>query len=187
MMFGLAVVIPALLSACGAESVEVAPSRAASNLGTRICLMNDTNFQATVKFMKKDTSQDGEFPPGSRRCGEGTSVMVEDVTGYVQFRDPFWKMSFLGSNPWAGSPQVKLSEKTFFTGAYRCVSQGFNVNESISADNGVAKVTVTRLPDGQWKEFEFVFRPSENPSSDGKPVNMAGFESCNDPAYVGNS
>ena len=187
LLLALAVMMPMALSACSSGSADVAPSREAGNLGTRICLVNNTNLQASVKFLLKDTSEDGEFPPGARRCGEGTSALSEDVTGYVQFRDPYWKLSFAASNPWVGSPKVKLSEKSFANGDYRCVSQGFNVNESLSTDNGVAKSILTRLPDGQWKEFELVFRASENPSADGMPVDTSGLSSCINKAYTGDS
>jgi hypothetical protein len=166
------------LSACGSEPTATEPSREAGNLGTRVCVVNNTSLQASVTFTKKDTGQDGAFSAGGRLCGEGTFGVGDDVVGKVNWVSPAWVTEFSAKNPWMGSPLALVSEAST-TSKDRCVGgMGFNVNESRTADNGVIQTTVTRLADGQWKEFEIVFAPSANPSADGTPMKGAGFRTC---------
>jgi len=171
------------LSACGSEpsatqSKASEPSREAGNLGTRVCVVNNTSIEASVTFTKKDTAQDGDIPAGGRLCGEGTFGVGNDVKGTVQWASPAWETYFYASNPWIGSPVAHVSEKTA-TGKLRCAGKGFDVNESITTDNGIVQLTITRLADDQWKEFDFIFAPSAKPSPDGMPMTGPGYRDCN--------
>ena len=60
----------------------------------------------------------------------------------------------------------------------RCKSFDFGVNESVSGDNGIVRYTMTRVRDGQWKQFELILSPSTNPSADGQRTEMRGFSKC---------
>lgn len=72
---------PLLLAACGSEPTAADPSREAGNLGTRVCLVNNDTGQrtddngagvtltASVAFTRKDTAEEGAFPP-ARDCAE---------------------------------------------------------------------------------------------------------------------
>jgi hypothetical protein len=168
------------LSACGSEPTATEPSREAGNLGTRVCVVNNTSLEAYVTFTKKDTAQAGATPAVGRVCGEGTFGVGDDVVGQVSWVNPVWVTEFSATNPWMGSPSAFVSEART-TSTFRCAGMGFNVNESLTADNGVVRATVTRLADDQWKEFDIVFTPSANPSADGTPMKGAGFRECKDP------
>lgn len=45
-----------------------------------------------------------------------------------------------------------------------------DVNDVRVWDDGVLRFVVTRLADGQWKEFTIDLYDSQNPSPDGKPI-----------------
>ena len=170
---------PLLLAGCGSEPTAAEPSREAGNLGTRVCVVNNTTLDASVVFTKKDTAQDSAFPPGRQLCGEGTFAIGPDVAGKIVWAAPSWTTAFSASNPWIGDPAAALSE-TIGAGKERCLSQGFKVNESMTGDNGVVQVKVTRLADGQWKEFEIVFTPSANPSADDGKASTMGYQYCSE-------
>ena len=83
---------PLLVAACGSEPTADEPSRTADNLGTRVCLVNNDTGQrtsedigdsvtltATVAFTRKDTAEEGAFPPGKQLCAEGCLQCSLDV------------------------------------------------------------------------------------------------------------
>ena len=185
----LAVVIcgaPLLLAACGSEPTAADPSREAGNLGTRVCLVNDTgqpnqgdiwlSLTGSVAFTKSDTDQSGPFLPGTRLCGEGTFGTGDDVAAVLSWEVEYnpeskwmegdsgshtWESSVSATNKWFGPPKAKLQSGPGYGQEYKsCLEQGFNVNESMTGDDGMLQMKVTRLPDGQWKEFEVVFTVS---------------------------
>lgn len=170
------------LSACGSDETSASSSNAetskeAGNLGTRVCVVNNTSVAASISFSKKDTAQEGAIPAGGRLCGEGTFGVGRDVIGTVTWSEPAWQTEFSASNPWIGNPEARISE-TFPNGKLMCVGQGYDVNESRSADNGIVQATVTRLPDDHWKEFEIIFSPSSEPSPTGQRTAINGYRSC---------
>mgnify|MGYP006963601221 CR=1 FL=1 len=178
-----------LMTACSSEpeatpATATQPSREAGNLGTRVCIVNNTSLEASVAFTKKDTAQEGSIPAGGRLCGEGTFGIGNDVKGTVRWASPAWETGFYASNPWMGSPVAHVSENTT-ANKLRCAGKGFDVNESITTDNGIVQLTITRLADDQWKEFDFIFSPSANPSPDGVPMTGPGYRDCSSsPAKV---
>ncbi len=173
---------PLLLAACGSEPTAADPSRAAGNLGTRVCLVNDTGqpnqgdgwltLTGSVAFTRKDTAEEGAFPPGTRLCGEGTfgtgDDVVADLTWTVTYAEDVggyytWKSSVSATNKWIGPPKAELKSPRsdeYPEAYFSCLSQGFNVNESMTGDDGMLQMKVTRLADDQWKEFEVVFTVS---------------------------
>lgn len=176
-MTSLAAVLTITLAACGSEPATSEPSRQAGNLGTRVCVVNNTSIAATLAFSKKDTAQEGQLPAGGRLCGEGTFGVGRDVIGTVSWAEPEWMTDFNASNPWVGSPEARISE-TFPNGKFMCLGQGYDVNESRVVDNGIVQAKVTRLPDDQWKEFEIIFSPSARPSPDGTRIAVSGYHGC---------
>lgn len=175
---------PILLVACGSEPTADEPSRQAGNLGTRVCLVNSTTLDATVAFTRKDTAEEGAFPPGTQLCGEGTfgtgADVMADVTWTIEYGpdDSFvWKTTVSATNPWIGEPSVELKEPRLEgRPPNSCLSNSFKVNESITGDNNVLQMKVTRLADDQWKEFEVVFTPSANAGD--SPRGITGGEPC---------
>ena len=178
-LIALGCAAPLLLAACGSEPTAAEPSREAGNLGTRVCVVNNTSLEATIAFSRKDTAQEGAIPAGGRLCGEGTFGMGNDVAGTVTWANPSWTTSFTASNPWIGSPDLWLKEPPA-SGKSICLGKSFGVNQSITGDNGVVQTKMTRLADGQWKEFEIIFSPSTSPSPDGARIFGPGLTECND-------
>jgi hypothetical protein len=184
-LIALGCAAPLLLAACSseptaAEPTAAEPSREAGNLGTRVCVLNNTSLEATIAFSRKDTAQEGVIPAGGRACGEGTFGTGRDVIGKVTWGNPSWITEFSASNPWMGPPDARVSEN-LPTGKTICLGQGFNVNESLSGDNGIVQTKLTRLADGQWKEFELIFSPSAQASPNGERSLVSGFRNCNAP------
>lgn len=171
-----------MVSACGssstsADSASAEPTRDAGNLGVRVCVVNNTSLETSITFTKKDTSQDGAIPAGGRLCGEGTFGVGDDIEATVTWSSPSWQSAISASNPWVGKPSLTLRE-TFSGGKTACLSNSFGDNETLIGDNGVTRASITRLADDQWKEFEIIFAPSNNPSADGKPRSGEGYRSC---------
>lgn len=173
------------LSACGSDPTATEPSREASNLGTRVCIVNNTSLEAYVTFTKKDTAQADSTPAVGRVCGEGTFGVGDDVAGQVSWVSPAWVTEFSATNPWMAFPSALLREAST-TGTFMCAGGDFKVNDSRTGDNGVVKATITRLADDQWKEFDIVFTPSANPSADGTPKIGAGFGTCGEHGFAKN-
>lgn len=85
------------------------PNRAAENLGTRVCIVNESTRTATVVFTKRDTARgEGSVAPGYQACGEGTSSKLSDVESTITLASPRMKLDVWGKNPWVGSPVAKL-------------------------------------------------------------------------------
>jgi hypothetical protein len=193
---------PLLLAACGSEPTAADPSREAGNLGTRVCLVNDTGqpnqgdtwlaLTGSVAFTRKDTAEEGAFPPGTRLCGEGTfgtgDDVVADLTWTVTYNPEdgwgggnyTWKTSVSATNKWIGPPKAELKAPrgSDDPGGYSCLSQGFNVNDSMTGDDGMLQMKVTRLADDQWKEFEVVFTVSADESPFFRHYRMKSGSDC---------
>lgn len=193
-----------LVAACGSEPTADEPSRNAGNLGTRVCLVNNDTGQrtsedigdsvtltATVAFTRKDTAEEGAFPPGKQLCAEGTfgtgSDVIADLTWTAVFEEGSegsgsyqWKSGFSATNPWMGKPKAELKSplSSDDPGTFSCLSKGLQVGESMTGDDGIFQMTVTRLADDQWKEFEVVFTPSADPDPFLFPRGITGGGSC---------
>jgi len=149
----------------------------AGNLGTRVCVINNTSLNASVTFPRKDTAQEGSIPPGGTKCAEGTYGVGSDVVGVISWDDSSWKTEFAASNPWIGSPKAGVYERSP-DNTLMCTETSYGVNDSTSGDNGIVRVTMKRVADTDWKQFELTLAPSEKPSADGSRTAMKGFRKC---------
>jgi len=168
---------PASSAAAASAAASSGASREAGNRGTEVCVINNTSLNVSVSFSKKDTAQEGSIPAGGKKCGEGTFGVGNDVVGTLSYDDASWQTNFSATNPWMGYPSAYVGEKGP-DDKLKCKSYDFDVRESISGDNGIVNLTLTRQADSDWKEFELVLSPSTNPSADGKRTAMKGFRSC---------
>ena len=162
---GLLVLI-AGLALCGCSS----SNREAGNLGTRVCIENQSSTAATVGFSKRDTGRgEGLLVVGTWACGEGTFFMGNDVEGTITLASPLSEVKVTASNPWAGAPEARL----YINGRW-CAGGSMKVGEESVWDDGVLLYTVQRIADGQWKEFTVTLTESEQPSASGLPTQCVG-------------
>ena len=153
--------------ASGCSSTEAGP-RLAANLGTRICIVNSWTESVNVTYDQKDTStREGDIPPGSESCAEGTKFNDTDVSGYLVLPDPALPFAFRASNPWFGAPSAWILQRedpsTVENLTYHlCTDKsGMDVGATRLWDNGKERITINRLGDDQWKEFTLVIEPSQ--------------------------
>jgi hypothetical protein len=150
------------------------PNRAAGQLGTRVCIVNESTTAANVVFTKRDTARgEGSVAPGNQACGEGTSYKwtANDVEANITLPTPYieMKMTLEALNPAVGSPELDLhilgSSNEMWCVGVGNKSQG----EKVVWDDGVLRYTLQRLADGQWKEFTVTLAETEKPSASGFP------------------
>ena len=150
------VLVAAVLVASGCGSV----SRGAGNLGSRVCVKNESPALIVVGFTKKDTATgEGQVTPGAQACGEGTFFIGDDVKGTIQLPRPSLDKTFSASNLWIGSPEATLYER-----AFTCLTLKDVEGTSKTFDDGVLQYRLERLADDQWKEFVITISRSENPT-----------------------
>jgi hypothetical protein len=140
-------------------------SRQAGNLGTRVCIINNWTDTVSIKYAIKDTStREGDLPPGEQSCAEGTMAWECDVNGAIVFPKLGLSAEFSVYNPWAGAPGAYINWTTFNGQAPAAYCdeklQGWDVGDPSTWSKGPVGVTVTRLPDDQWKEFLITVQPS---------------------------
>ena len=144
----------------------------ASNLGTRVCVRNETGAPTgvAVSFTKSDSASNGTISAGGdeqQRCGEGTFFVGNDVEGKIYFsKDGAATYRFVANNPWVDLPEGGLSQDTGMTNG--CVGGTFKVGNWGTYDDGLYSITMSRQGDDKWKEFLITIKPTSNPSSDGK-------------------
>lgn len=165
------------VASCGQPSETAAVQKEASNLGVRLCITNNSSIPATVVFTRKDTGNGGTISRGGTTCGEGTFGTDNDVEGGITWDSTNWKTQFSANNPWFGKPTARVSERDS-SDRSRCLSGDFSVNESRSGDNGLVRMTLTRLGDGQWKEFTLRIDPSDDPDPSGTRRDLSGTTQC---------
>ena len=155
--------------ASGCSSTDAGP-RLAANLGTRICTLNSWTEPVSITYSRKDTStSEGNLPPGSQSCAEGTSVAGDDLIGNLVLPEPALPFDVLATNPWLGSPaawiqqrEVRDPGKGELVSAHNCTSSaGVGVGETRLWDNGKVRISIKRLNDDQWKEFVLILEPSQ--------------------------
>ena len=147
-------------SSCGGAN------RDAGNLGTRVCVQNESSVVASMAFTKRDTARgEGVLESGTQACGEGTFLIGDDVTGVITLAAPLSEVNVTASNPWAGAPEARM----YMNGRW-CAGGSMSVGDSSLWDDGVVLYKVERIADGQWKEFVVTLRDSASPSPNGKPV-----------------
>lgn len=156
----------ASLATSGCASV----SREAGNLGTRVCIQNQSPVAASVAFTKRDTGRgEGPLGVGAQACGEGTFFAGNDVEGAIALASPLSEVKLTASNPWMGPPEARL----YINGRW-CAGGAMNVGQESVWDDGVLLYTVQRIADGQWKEFTVTLAASEQPSASGLPAQCSG-------------
>lgn len=145
------------------------PAGSSGNLGTRVCVINEsTRYRLFVTFSKKDSETGaGTVAYGEQGCAEGTFGSGGDVVGRISPDKELQTVTFGAGNPWIGKPYNSLAYNSNNIG-YRCTSKdGFDVNEERIWDDGVMRYLVKRLPDGTWKEFQIIVSDSQDPTGDG--------------------
>jgi hypothetical protein len=173
----LALLTTFAVSSCSESSDTAAESKESSNLGTRLCITNNSTIPATVVFTRKDTGNGGTISRGGTTCGEGTFGTDNDVEGGITWGSPGWKTQFSANNPWFGKPTAVVSERDP-ADQKKCLAGDFSVNESRSGDNGLVRMTLTRQADGQWKEFTLRIDPSDTPDASGQRRDLSGTQQC---------
>ncbi|MDD2817687.1 MAG: hypothetical protein PHN51_02675 [Candidatus Nanopelagicales bacterium] len=159
----------AVLTGCS-QSPEVEKA-AGGVLGTRVCVKNFSSTTPTVTFTNKDTARgEGRLERSTQACAEGSSAGLGlDVGGEIAIPGSSPRsLKLIAQNPWVGAPMAFLSEPGL--GGFNCTAiNGMDINEARLWDDGLLKFVVTRLGDGQWKEFTVDISDSQSPSADGKP------------------
>jgi hypothetical protein len=159
-------------------------SRQAGGLGTRICIINFWTDTVRVKFTNKDTDTGtGPLRPNNTFCAEGTKGVLPDVDGTLVFPEPARALYFgavldnrgdflpvvsLGQFA-VNDPQPSMPEKF-------CLGPSFKVGDDALWDNGTIRVTISRLPDDQWKEFNLVIKPSQGQRIGDDPCSKGLFD-----------
>ena len=158
---GLAALCAVALIGCARPEA----ARDAGNLGTRVCLTNQTNGPIEILFSRADTSTgSGQVTAGGQACAEGTFATDFDVVGSVTAASSTGStlsMEFFARNPWMGAPRFVIysTEPTPDTPLhYICTQSGWDVGESHSMTDSGITIDATRLADDQWKEFAVVIR-----------------------------
>jgi hypothetical protein len=144
-------------------------SRQAGSLGTRVCVINFWTDTVSVNFTTKDTETgSGPLKPNNEFCAEGTSSLYFEVVGTIVFPKPARALAFEAST--RGGPflpnmdlgQFKVNNPQSDMLARECIkSDGYLVGDDGIWDNGTIRVTISRLPDDQWKEYNLVIKPSQ--------------------------
>jgi hypothetical protein len=156
--------------ASGCSSSDEGSRQAAGHLGTRVCIINYWTDTVSVQFTTKDT-ETGSGPLGPNRtfCAEGTSSLTFDVVGKLVFPKPARALAFV-SDSTAGSfylpsldlGQFEVNDPQRAPIAAGCIkSDGYKVGDDGIWDNGIIRVTITRWPDDQWREYNLVIKPSQ--------------------------
>ncbi len=153
-----------------AAGEEEAPATSGGNLGSRLCVTNQTGGNLDITFDKADTSSGGVITPGQSACGEGTSFMGNDVVGNIKFFEGTNQMSFWATNPWAGSPRARLTTN----GPGWSTDCSLGDSDATSGENKADRCFVNsqgaiaahqmelwRHGDTNWKEFEVIIRYGE--------------------------
>ena len=169
--------------ASGCSSSDEGSRQASGDIGTRICIINYWTDTVSVKFTTKDTDT-GTGPLGPNRtfCAEGTSTFYFDVAGILVFPKPARALYFVANTPGGiFLPTVQLGQFPVNDPqpsaiATSCSKNEFQVGDDAIWDNGTIRVTISRLPDDQWKEFNLVIKPSQGQRIGDDPCSKVLFD-----------
>ena len=114
--------------------------------GTNLRLVNNSGADITVvKYYSDSNSGLGVIPNGGTASVEGTAFAGVDVGVRVRFADG--RLSDIqASNP--------LGDEPYVTNGASCGNIEFLVGDQRDYSIGVHGITVIRLPDDGWKQFE---------------------------------
>lgn len=117
--------------------------------GTNLRLVNNSGADITVVEDYSDSNSGlGVIPNGGTASVEGTAFAGEDVGVQVRFADGRLA-DIQASNPFGDEPYV--------TNGASCGNIEFLVGDQRDYSIGVHGITVKRLPDAGWKQFEVTF------------------------------
>lgn len=138
---------------------------------TSICVINDSASRMQVNYKFGDNVSDEKIlweNAGDKACGSGSSSTgVIDVGGEFLTTNPDRTWWFASGNRVIRAPGVNVGYRKGGTD-YSCFGQEFEVNQSASFDDGFVKVTATRLPDTDSKNFEIRVTDTSSPSTTGQ-------------------
>jgi len=151
-----------LLTACSVPNARSAEGDQVGNLGSQVCITNNSSTTFTVAFTTFDTKRgDGTLAPGGESCAEGTTFWGEDVRGSITHPSTKSVTEFFASNQWVGAPwfQIALTTSLFRDGI--CPGEGWSIGDTDRMQTGGVDFTVTRQadnsrPGGEWKNFNVV-------------------------------
>ncbi len=141
-------------------------------LGVRVCVWNNSARDIRLDWLLVDTSEgNGRLGPRTQRCGEGTFALKPmDLQVEIKFDDNLSTV-FNFNNPSFGAPTVlqdpnsRSSVDSCGIGDIDVGDWGVGINQDCfdSYDDGAVQtyvdrdgyhgMTISRLKDGQWKEF----------------------------------
>ena len=185
---GFVLMLCGALSGCasGSEGASPAPSenavqRDAASLSTKVCVRNEASEgPVRVTFSTKDTQWGtGEVVRGEAACAEGSFINVADIEGTIEHttRDMGVRNTkdFIvrANNPWIGPPNAVVKDLMGFG-----VCKEFSVGQTVYFDDSVRRISITRMPDTNWKVFEVVVEDSRGES--GKAPRL-----CRDVGMIG--
>lgn len=170
-----------LLASCSSGSqASDAPSPSISRqaifaLGVRVCVHNHIPVVSTVTYTQKDSAaSEGKLQLDAMACGKGRNFLAVGspaVVGNIAVPgNPYGPMIFEATNPDMGRPNLELSQGVNDERRYCIHAGGMSVGDSRQWDDGVMNFGVTRLPDGETKEFMIDLYNSSNPTADKKQV-----------------
>ena len=145
-----------LLTGCTTTSTSTpSPSVSASREaawgldGTNLQLVNNSGADITVvKYYSDSNSGPDVIPNGGTASAEGTAFAGDDTGVRVRFADG--KLADIkASNQLGGTPYVTNGEG--------CGKIIFGVGDQRDYSIGVHGITVSRLPDDGWKQFQVIF------------------------------
>lgn len=166
-----------LLASCTSGSqVSDSPSPSISHqalfgMGVRVCVNNHIPVVSTVTFTQKDSAaSEGKLQLGAMACAKGRNIFAVGspaVTGEIAVPgNPYGAMIFEATNPDMGRPNLELSQGVNNERRYCIHAGGMSVGDSRQWDDGVMNFGVTRLPDGETKEFMIDLYNSSKPTAD---------------------
>lgn len=174
------VAIPALISVAvfasgalaGCSSNDEVARNAALSDSTQLCVINDSPVRAELTYLEIDKGKtSGESilweNSGDKGCGTGSgAVVASQVAIGLETFDPNAKWILKAGNAIVGEPGMYVRQQ--ISGKhYDCINDAFEVNDSLSYDDGFVKVTTKRLPDTDVKNFEVRLSASTDPSTTG--------------------
>jgi hypothetical protein len=159
--------ISAGASGCSSSDEGSRQASEDEDIGTRVCVINYWTDTVSVKFTVKDT-ETGSGPLGPNRtfCAEGTSAFSFDVVGMLVFPKPARALIFASDTLSVMKPNVQLGQFEVndpqpSMPKKLCENRYFDVGDDTIWDNGTVRVTISRWPDDQWKEYNLVIKPSQ--------------------------
>lgn len=169
-LISVALLAGGALAGCSSEE-DVARNAALSD-STQLCVINDSPARAELTYLEVDKGKtSGETilweNSGDKGCGTGSgAVVASEVAIGVETFDPDAKWILKAGNAVVGAPGMYVRQQVSGK-LYDCINDSFEVNDSLSYDDGFMKITTKRLADTDVKNFEVRLSASTDPSTTG--------------------